>query len=56
VNGTESGPAREDIYLSLPVKFENGTFKTKNVFHMGESKRDILAEIIKVFLKHILLF
>jgi hypothetical protein len=48
VNGSESSSVREDIYLSLPVKFENGTFKTKNVFHMVESKRDILAEIIKV--------
>jgi hypothetical protein len=48
VNGSQNSSVNEDIYVSLPVKFENGTFKTKNVFTMNDVKNGILNEIIKV--------
>lgn len=48
VNATESNSIREDFYISLPVKFENGTFKLNNMYNFNQTKNEILSEIIKV--------
>ena len=50
VNGSQNSSVKEDIYVSLPIKFENGTFVTKNVFTMNDVKNGILSEIIKVII------
>ena len=39
---------REDIYLSLPVKFENGAYAFSNSYKVGRQTVNVISEIIKV--------